>query len=188
MKTQRIDIEGRGQIRNRHRLIVEADCEPEGCCVMRHRVPMGTSRVEIYEDELSDVMERVRTPAQVEAAKMAEGVCDEHVKDWEKEHQTAKRSKTPAEWKRFVSINCNLAPQQFYSMFGMKTGLPPLRSLKVVSRDDTSTVSADAYLKMTPAKRSMYLIDAPHTPENAQDRAQDQFEKLTEAIKAAVVR
>lgn len=203
MDVQKIKVEGSriDPVRNVERLWLEVvaavgnGCGIEGHMIRGHeRRDDGTfgpvpTRIEIYADRLDAVLERVRTDAHRMIHERAVESARILTEDWIRQKGPAfKRmldGKPPEERARIVSLQCNIRPEIEYQRLGYRTGLPPLESCHIVHPKSGEKVEAHAYRSMPRDKQREYFVEAPMTPTNAAQRAN---EHLADAIERALSR
>lgn len=194
MEVQRIQTEGQriDPVRNMHRLWLDVSTtSSNGCIIEGHlvhgpikhkdgRIEPRTTRIEVYADRIGDVLKRVRT--------------EEH----NRVHETALRMHDEA--RRLECMNRSLppetdlgltwagAPEQHYALLGYRTGLPPLTFCRVVSPNSGESVDGFAFAALDEEKRKQWLVDAPITPHNASQRANEHFSEVMERTFAGILK
>lgn len=189
MEVQRIKLEGRGidVPRNKRRLFVEASTKAKGVTVAGHQVKPGTERIEIYEDALPSVMARTRSKEQRMAYKQASKICDNQTQAWLKANADEFDGMDPEspEYKQKLSAMCNHRPEHFLELVdpSLRTGLPPIRSLKVVTPDGSEAVDVFDFVALEASEQERFYLDPPTTSDNAQERAAESLAKtLADAL------
>lgn len=199
MEVQRIKTEGPriDPVRNVERLWLEVEsavgggCSIEGHAVLGHvRDEKGTlvpqkTRIEVYADRLGAVLNRTRTNTHREIYQRAKESAEILTQDWIREHRKeydGKRSQEERE--KFVNLRCMHRPEHELIRMGYRTGLPPLESCKVIHPRNETTMDAFEWQKMPPEKRREWLVDAPITPQNAAQRANENLaHQIAQAIR-----
>lgn len=192
MDVKRIEMEGRGRRpRNQRRVVVEVEHKTRGTLAGRHvlfcdvvdgRPVDTTQRLEFYEDELSQVLEKVITPEHRKAHRDAVRFWQNRRSAWLREHERSLKNKTPEERERFAEENFGLGPESFYSDVGFPKGIGTLSKAVVIPYDETSDlapVDLELFLAMDYEERSPYCGHPPVTPDNAASHANNQ---LAEAL------
>lgn len=144
------DVVHRAPARNEARVVLEVDVMPSnGTDICGQHVKTGVHKVAVYESELPQVQALVQTEADRVALAAAEQM-------YENEIQTRARANgLDAEQVRVLRERENLSPWQFFAKL-KPTGMPPLRSMRVVER-----------------------VGAPDIPQVRQEKAD---QRLTEAV------
>jgi len=176
MEVQRIKTEGKriDPVRNIERLWLALTTKSaNGSTVEGHLIKSGTepTMIEVYADRLPHVLERVRTDAHRRAYEMAVEM-----------HKTAhaeecRRRKVAAGTD--LGTSWNGCPEIHLGLLGYRTGIPPIETCEVVHPRTKARVDAREFLTLPPEKQREWLVDAPVTPENAAQRAN---EHLAETI------
>ena len=183
IRTKRIPLEGKvSKPRPKPRIVLEVEHEismtVEGHYLNARVIPgtstceHTTSRIEIYEDRLDDlVANKLRDAKALEAIEGAERMCSFHVEEWQREHSSAFRGMDERERAKYTAEHCLLWAGQYLPGFGFRHGAPNLLAVRVVSQiDDTKTCSVEDFQTMDDTARSEYVGSAPSTPDNALDR------------------
>lgn len=192
MDVQRIETEGTriDRVRNQRRMVLELEAIPvNGCMIETHHVT-GKARIEVYADRLPSVLERVRTAdhdrIERDARAMADRLIGEDIRKLKLEAEWARC--TDAEQKRDLLIKhrINHAWPQLVRLAGGGSGLPPLRSCKVVHVRTGLTMDARAWDRLPDDAKAGWLDAPPPTPENASSVAQQQLaDAFTTALQRA---
>jgi hypothetical protein len=199
---QKIKVEGTriDPVRNVERLWLEVVCAVgNGCGIEGHIVrghdvredgsygPVPT-RIEVYADRLGAVLERVRTDAHrmihERAAESAQILTDQWIREKGPAFKRMLDTKSPEERARIVGLQCNIRPEIEYARLGYRTGIPPLESCHVVSPKTGKTIDAREFQKLPHDKQREWLVDAPMTPTNAAQRANENLaHQIAQAIR-----
>jgi hypothetical protein len=194
----KIATEGRriDPVRNVERLWLEVTAHGNGCSIEGHRVA-GTevtdtgpafvpTRIEIYEDHLDAVLERVRTEAHRAAYQAAEIDCVNETQNWidakGREYRRRLESKAPHDRARMLHMECNLRPAHFLAAKGYRTGIPPLESCHVIHPRTGAKIDAREFQKLDVEKRREWIVDAPATPQNQSQRANEHLAETLERV------
>lgn len=180
MDVQRIKTEGKriDEVRNVERLWLAVTTQSaNGCVVEGHMVRPGAdpTRIEVYADRLPGVLARVRTEAHraawAQAIKMHEIAAA----------QERERHGLPAD--ADLGVLWNGCPEIHLQALGYRTGLPPLESCEVIRPDNGATMDAHAFSRLPEEQRHAWLVEAPMTPMNAAQRANEHLAAtLAEAL------
>lgn len=170
MDVQRIKTEGTriDPVRNVERLWLALTTRAQnGASIAGHLVKPGDKPtvIEVYADRLDAVLERVRTDAHREAYAQAVRM-----------HETAaaeerKRRKVPPDTD--LGVTWNGCPEIHLGVLGYRTGLPPIETCEVVHPQTLETMDAREWQRLPEDKRRAWLVEAPSTPQNAAQRANE---------------
>lgn len=186
-EVKRIKTEGRrvDVPRNIERLWLELEAVGSGCSVEGHRVlgevrnDDGTfsrqpSQIEIYADRLGAVLSRTRTDRDRQKYEQARESARILTDEWIEENKAAVNAKkNKEERERFIHLKCNIRPEHELARMGYRTGMPPLESCKIVHPQTYTTMDAREWQKLPADQRAEWFVEAPITPQNATQRANE---------------
>ncbi len=175
--------------RNSHRIFVEVDVIPTSGKGDRYRLPCGKSRAEIYTAELDRWVSMVRTPDHEAVYTAARAAAQAAQEGW---LVAAGLQHAPAEEKaRAVATLCHEPPEKYLANSrkvlenmgqvsrDIEPGMPPFRSLRVCTKDLTTSVPLEEYLRADDAEKSRtFHIDPPTMPENVHEAANRRDEAM----------
>lgn len=170
MEVQRIKTEGQriDPLRNVERLWIAVTTSTVGGAVAGgHLVKPGDpATVEIYVDHLPGVLEQVRTDAHraawAQATKMHEVAAAEE----------RKQRKLPPD--ADMGVTWNGHPSIHLGILGYRKGLPEIETCDVVHpTKQGERMDARAWLALSADKQKEWMVDAPATPMNQAQRANE---------------
>lgn len=139
--------------------------------------------IEVYRDRLGAVLQRTRTRAHDAQLERANEQALVLTNEWIREHRAAYEARlTPQDKAAFVYANCNHRPEHEFGRLGFRTGLPPLMFCRVVNPAAPETkvdafefheLEEEAFEKRFRLRKRDFFVDAPTTPMNAAQRANE---------------
>lgn len=178
MEVQRIKTEGTriDPPRNVERLWLAVSTKSNsGAVVAGQHIAPGEPRViEVYVDRLPAVLERTKTDAHRQAYEQAVRMHEVQAAE------ERKRRKLPPD--ADLGITWNGCPEIHLGLLGYRDGLPPLESCEVVHPQSGERMDARAWQQLDEAKRRDWLVDAPQTPQNAAQRANEHLAATMERV------
>lgn len=180
MNVQQIKTEGRriDPVRNIERLWLALTTKAQnGASIEGHLVRPGDEPVviEVYADRLDAVLERTRTAAHREAHAQAVRMHETQAAEERRQRKLPPDADMGVTW--------NGCPEIHYAILGYRSGLPPLESCEVVHPQTKARMDAREWQRLDAAKQREWLVDAPVTPMNAAQRAN---EHLADTIAKAI--
>lgn len=146
--------------------------------------------IEVYADRLGAVLERTRTKAHEtlyeRACEQAASLTEDWIREKRKEYEARQ---TDEERAKFVFANCNHRPEHELVRMNYRSGLPPLVFCRVVNPSDRGQVvdafdfaelDDAAFEKKHKARKRDFVVDAPSTPMNAAQRANEHLADVLE--------
>ena len=151
--------------------------------------------IEVYADRLTRVLERTRGKMHEAAYASAVDLAKGQVESWERENKAWLDSIDSAEARaKYVRIHCNHRPEHHLAFLGVRGGMPPLVFCKVVDPKnrkrkidafDFANLDDDEFFKKHKATKASFMVEAPPTPYNAAQRANENLaQQLAEALKS----
>lgn len=159
--------------------------------------------IEVYADRLDAVLARTRTRMHEATYQTARDIALGRVKNWERENKARLDSITsPEERAKHVRIHCNFRPEHEYAALQLHGGMPPLAFCRVVNPkdrnkkadafdflepvdDDSPGLTDEAFFKKYKARKADFMVEAPPTPFNAAQRANENLaQQLAAALKS----
>jgi hypothetical protein len=192
MTTVRMNFDSEQGMRKRNvpRVVVEVDVVPvNGKVIGGHAHIRGVGRAEVWVDDLGKVAAMLRRAGHEAAYAAAQQVAAKRRDEWVDAHARELRTMSPEAREEHVRLRCNEVPELYLSLFeaavpGWRgaTGMPPLRSAHVISRDETAAMPLDAFMTASAADREPFLIAAPATTESVQDQTAGYLRTIAEGL------
>lgn len=168
MKTHKIKINERraDRARNVHRVYLEVDCIPiNGQLLQGFNLVHGPQAMEVYTDRIPAVSELCRSQADEDAYATATRLSDVAKDRW---LDRAGLTKGTPEAEKALATLCAESPERYLQAVGHSGSPGPLRSVRVMTRDQTASIPLAEWDKLTDEQRARdYLIDPPPTQEGA---------------------
>lgn len=183
MKVQRIDVNDRIDRKyvnhNQRRLLLKVDVIPvSGSTIGYFKAPPGVSIVEVWEDQVEETIGRLRTERDEALYQQARELAKAQQQLWLEREGIADK---PEEYKADqIRRRCNETPEKWLAQMGVK-GMPPLRSIRVCTRDQSADIPLEEWLNLSDAEREeSFWIEAPSTQENIGDKQAEYLKRMTE--------
>jgi hypothetical protein len=179
IRTERHPNETSFQLRNRPRVVLEVDVIPQNGKILLGRFcPMGTSRLEVYEDEIEVVLAKVKTKQAAEALILAATLCKGYREEWANENSTRRRDlakMSTEDREEYIDLNANLRPEMFVGLASageFRTMVGAVNSVRVVATDEVSMLTVPEFRELSDEERNTkWLIEPPATMANSAERA-----------------
>lgn len=192
MTTVRMNFDSEQGMRKRNvpRVVVEVDVVPvNGKVIGGHAHIRGVGRAEVWVDDLGKVAAMLRREGHATAYAAAAQVAAKRREEWIDAHARELRTMSPEAREEHIRLRCNEVPEIYLGLFDSlvpgwrgATGMPPLRSAHVISRDETAAMPLDAFMTASAADREPFLIAAPATTESVQDQTSHYLRTIAEGL------